>query len=180
MLNSILIHSKNTRIWGNWSLLMLALVTGTVDNWSVLVFHSWYGEPRTSRSVTQQPYKKMPWNVKCRSELRHHPLHYRITKSCGIRCVTRRPKNGWEGEQWVGSGCVRYKVRPCRARVLTQGANEKQKSQEYDKFCQKIHPYNYRCQPLIGNKIAANFGNIDSSNKHRKPALSCNVNKATK
>ena len=75
---------------------------------------------------------------------------------------------------------MRYKVRPCRARVLAQVCNEKQKSQEYDKFCSKVCRYKYRCQPLIGNKIAANFLNIDSSNKHGKPVLSCNVNKATK
>ena len=47
-------------------------------------------------------------------------------------------------------------------------------------FVKKTHPYKYGRQPRIANKIAANFGNKDSSNKHGKPALSCNVNKATK
>ena len=36
------------------------------------------------------------------------------------------------------------------------------------------------CTTWIANKIAANFGNKDSSNKHGKPALSYNGNKATK
>ena len=71
---------------------------------------------------------------------------------------------------------MRYKVRPCRARVLAQECNEKKNSKEYDKFCLKICPYKCRRQPLIGNSIAANFGNKDSSNKEGKPALSCNIN----
>ena len=37
-----------------------------------------------------------------------------------------------------------------------------------------------RCQRLKGNRIAADFGNNDSSNINEKPSLSCNVNKATK
>ena len=44
----------------------------------------------------------------------------------------------------------------------------------------KIRPYKCRCQPLKGNRIAADFGNKDSSNKNDKPSLSCNFNKATK
>ena len=71
-------------------------------------------------------------------------------------------------------------VRPCRARVLVQELNEKKNSKEYDKFCSKICPYNCRRQPLIGNIIAANFGNKDSSNKDEKPALFCNVNMVAK
>ena len=75
----------------------------------------------------------------------------------------RSLKNGCEGERWVGSDCVCYKVRPYRARVLIQECNAKQKSQEYDKFCSKICPY--KCRPLIGNRIAANFRNKDTLNK---------------
>ena len=47
-------------------------------------------------------------------------------------------------------------------------------------FVKKFVVTKYRRQPLIGNKILADFGNKYSSNKHEKPALSCNVNKATK
>ena len=47
-------------------------------------------------------------------------------------------------------------------------------------FVKKVCRYKYRRQPLTGNKIAADFGNKDSSNKYKKPALSCNVIKATK
>ena len=164
----------------SWSFLALAHVTGSVDNWSVVVFNSWYEEPRTSWSVTQQPCKKVPWNLKCWFELWHRPLDYRITKSRGTRSVMRRPKNGWEGEQWVGSGCVRCKVRPCRARVLVQECNEKKNSKQCDKFCLKFCPYNCRRQPLIGNRIATNFGDKNSSNKDEKPALFCNINMVAK
>ena len=71
-------------------------------------------------------------------------------------------------------------VRPCRARVFVQECNEKKNSKEYDKFCLKHFPYKSRHQPLIGNRIAANFGNKDSSNKDEKPALFCNINMAVK
>ena len=37
-----------------------------------------------------------------------------------------------------------------------------------------------RCHPLKAKRIAADFGNKDSSNKNEKPSLSCNFNKATK
>ena len=37
-----------------------------------------------------------------------------------------------------------------------------------------------RCHPLKGNRIAADFGNKDSSNKNEKPSLSGIFNKATK
>ena len=45
---------------------------------------------------------------------------------------------------------------------------------------EKVCRYKYRRQPLIGNKIHADSGNKDSSNKHGKPVLSCNVKKAKK
>ena len=67
--------------------------------------------------------------------------------------------------------CVHNMVRPCRARVLVQECIEKKNSKEYDKHCLKICPYKFRRQPLIGNRIAANFGNKDSSNKDEKPTL---------
>ena len=48
-------------------------------------------------------------------------------------------------------------------------------------FVKKVCRYKYRRQPLIGNKIHADSGNKDSSNKHGKPVLSCkNVKKAKK
>ena len=71
-------------------------------------------------------------------------------------------------------------VRPCRARVFVQECNDKTYSKEYDKLCLKIFPYMCRHQPLTGNRIAANFGNKDSSNKDKKPALFCNVDMVAK
>ena len=71
-------------------------------------------------------------------------------------------------------------VRPCRARVLVQECNKKKNSKEYDKVCLKICPYKCRRQPLIGNRIATNFGDKDSSNKDEKPALFYNVNMVAK
>ena len=64
--------------------------------------------------------------------------------------------------------------------MLVQDYNEKKNSKEYDKFCLKIGPYKCRRQPLIGNRIAANFGNKDSSNKDEKSALFCNINMVAK
>ena len=75
---------------------------------------------------------------------------------------------------------MRNMVRPRRARVLVQECDEKKNSKEYDKFCLKICPYKCRRQPFIGNRIAANFGDKDSSNKDEKPALFCNVNMVAK
>ena len=71
-------------------------------------------------------------------------------------------------------------LRPCRARVVVQECNEKKNSKEYDKFCLKICPHKCRRQPLIGNSIAANFGNKDYSNKDENPALFCHVNMVAK
>ena len=67
-------------------------------------------------------------------------------------------------------------VRPCRARVLVEECNEKKNLKEYDKLCLNSCPYKCRRQPLIGNRIVANFGNKDSSNIDEKPAFFRNVN----
>ena len=64
--------------------------------------------------------------------------------------------------------------------LCAQRGYEKKNLKEYDKLCLKICPYKCRRQPLIGNRIAANFGNKDSSNKDKKPALFCNVNMVAK
>ena len=71
-------------------------------------------------------------------------------------------------------------VRPRRARVLVQECDENKNSKEYDKFCLKICPYKCRHHPFKGNRIAAKFGDKDSSNKDEKPALLCNVNMVAK
>ena len=75
---------------------------------------------------------------------------------------------------------MRNMVRPCRARMLVEACKEKKNLKEYDKFCLKICPYKCRRQSLIGNSIAANFGNKDSSNKDENPALFCNQNMVAK
>ena len=68
-----------------------------------------------------------------------------------------------------------YNVRPYPERAIRSKTRENMTN-----LVKKIRPYKCRCQPLEGNRIDADFGNKDSSNKNEKPSLSCNFNKATK
>ena len=92
-----------------------------------------------------------------------------------IKKCAPRPRNGGDGKRWGGTGCVCYNVRPCRERAIRRKTRGNMIN-----FVIKICPYLSRCQPVKGNRIAADFGNKDSSNKNEKPSLSCNFNKATK
>ena len=68
-----------------------------------------------------------------------------------------------------------YNGRLCGERAIRSKTHENMIN-----LVKKIRSYMCRCQPLKGNRIAADFGNKDSSNKDEKPSLSCNFNKATK
>ena len=68
-----------------------------------------------------------------------------------------------------------YNVRPCREREKRSKTRENMIN-----LVKKIRPYMSRCQPVKGNRIAADLGNKDSSNKNEKPSLSCNIYKGTK